>query len=568
MTDTRKTNSVTLRSNFPVGSSFWAVRRAQWRALGLTDEDMEKPKIAVVNTSSELAICFNHLDAVAAVVKDAVREAGGLPFEVRTAAPSDFIHSAGNAGKYILPARDLITNDIEVQVEGAQLDAMVCLASCDKTAPGQLMAAARLNIPTIFVICGYQSSGHIGDEHVDIEEVFLGAGHHAMGAITLERLREMSEQAIGSSGVCSGMGTANSMHTVCEALGMTLPGHAPVRAYGPKMLVHAADAGRRIVDMVWEDIRPRDILTEAAFENAVRSIFAISGSINTVKHLQAVAAEAGTDIDVYKMYETFMENAPVLVAVRPNGDTSIEAFEDGGGARAILKNLGSLARHDARSVTGGTLGDILSDYTPPDDTVKTADAPLSDKPAIVIVRGNLAPDTAIIKLGLRYDRKLVMTGPAICFDTPIAAIEGLQQGKVKAGDMLVLRGLGVKGGPGMGMASRVVFAIEGAGLSEDVSVITDGQLSGLVNKGLVVGEVTPEAYGGGPLGLIEDGDLITIDVMARRVDAHLTESQWAERRAACAPAELSDQRGYLASYEEVVQPLSRGAILVRPRKDG
>lgn len=565
MTETHKRNAIRLRSNFDIGSSFWAVRRAQWRAMGLTDEDMEKPKIAVINTSSELAICFNHLDGVAAVVKDAIREAGGLPFEVRTAAPSDFIHSAGNAGKYILPSRDLITNDIEVQVEGAQLDGMVCLVSCDKTGPGQLMAAARLNIPTIFVICGYQSSGHVGDEHVDIEEVFLGAGHHAMGAITLERLRDMSENAISSSGVCSGMGTANSMHTVCEALGMTLPGHAPVRANGAKMLVQAADAGKRIVDMVWEDLRPRDILTEAAFENAVRSIFAVSGSINTVKHLQAVAVEANTDIDVYGMYESLMDSSPVLVAVRPNGLSSIEDFEDGGGAQAILKQLGDRARLDARSVTGGTLGDHLAAYTPPNDTVKPADAPLSDKPAIVIVRGNLAPDTAIIKLGLRYDRKLKVSGPAVCFDNPVSAIEGLKAGKIKAGDVLVLRGLGVRGGPGMGMASRVVFAVEGAGLGEDVAVVTDGQLSGLVNKGLVVGEVTPEAYGGGPLGLIEDGDMITIDVLARRIDAELSEDEFATRRAALPEPQLSGQRGYLASYEEIVQPLSRGAILVRPK---
>ncbi|MBU0643737.1 MAG: dihydroxy-acid dehydratase [Alphaproteobacteria bacterium] len=564
MTDTAKSNAIKLRSNFDIGSSFWAVRRAQWRAMGMTDEDMEKPKIAVINTSSDLAICFNHLDAVAIVVKDAIRGAGGLPFEVRTAAPSDFIHGAGNAGKYILPSRDLITNDIEVQVEGAQLDAMVCLVSCDKTGPGQLMAAARLNIPTIFVICGYQASGHIGDEHVDIEDVFLNAGHHAMKAITLERLREISENAIGSSGVCSGMGTANSMHTVCEALGMTLPGHAPVRAYGPKMLIQAADAGKRIVEMVWENLCPRDILTEAAFENAVRSVFAVSGSINTVKHLQAIAAEAGTDIDVYGMFEKLMDTAPVLVAVRPNGTTSIEDFEDGGGARAILKQLGDLARLEARSVAGGTLGDLLANYTPPTDTVKSAKAPLSDKPAIVIVRGNLAPETAIIKLGLRYDRVMKVSGPAICFETPIAAIEGLQHGKVKAGDVLVLRGLGVRGGPGMGMASRVVFAIEGAGLGEDVAVVTDGQLSGLVNKGLVVGEITPEAYDGGPLGLIADGDIITIDVDARRVDVALSEAEFAARRAALPPTKRSNQRGFLATYEEVVQPLSRGAILVRP----
>ncbi|KAA2314965.1 dihydroxy-acid dehydratase [Pseudooceanicola sediminis] len=560
MSDTPK-NSRALRSNFGIGSSFWAVRRAQWRALGLSDDDMTRPKIAVINTSSELAICFSHLDHIAERVKQSIRDAGGLPFEVRTAAPSDFIHSAGSAGRYILPTRDLITNDIEVQVEGAQLDGMVCLASCDKTGPGQLMAAARLNIPTIFVICGYQDSGEVDGQHVDIEDVFLGAGHHAMGAISLDRLTAMSENAIRSPGVCSGMGTANSMHSVIEALGMSLPGTAPVRASGTKMLDNAAEAGRRIVDMVWEDLRPRDILTEAAFENAVKTVFALSASINTVKHLQAVATEAQSGVDVYGMYERFMDDVPVLCAVRPSGTSSIEELEDGGGARGILKQLGPLARGDARSVAGKSLAELLEGYTPPTDTIRPLSDPISDRPAIVMVRGNLAPDMAIIKLGLRYDRKLKVTGPAVIFEQPNDAIEGVRTGKVKAGDVVVLRGLGLKGGPGMGMASRLVFAIEGAGLGADVSVVTDGQLSGLVNKGLVVGEVSPEAHGGGPLGLLVEGDMITIDVLARRVDADVSPEEMARRAAALPAPALSDQRGWLSIYERAVGPMDKGATL-------
>ncbi|UJQ94655.1 dihydroxy-acid dehydratase [Mariluticola halotolerans] len=561
MTDDGR-NGVELRSNFGIGTSFWAVRRAQWRALGITDEDMTKPKIAVINTSSDLAACFSHLDGIAAVVKDAIRAAGGLPFEVRTSAPSDFIHSAGNAGKYILPSRDLITNDIEVQVEGALLDGMVCLASCDKTGPGQLMAAARLDIPTIFVICGYQESGHVDGEHVDIEDVFLGAGHHAMGAITLEKLTAMSENAIRSPGVCSGMGTANTMHSVCEALGMALPGHAPVRGNSQKMLDNAAEAGGRIVDMVWEDLRPRKILTEAAFENAVKTVFALSGSINSVKHLQAVSEEAQAGVDVYGLYAKFMEEMPVLCAVRPNGLTTIEELEDGGGARAVLKQLGPMARHDALGVSGKTLGETLAGYTPPNDVVRPVSDPLSDKPAIVMIKGNLAPDFAIIKMGLRYDRKLLVTGPAVIFEDPNVAIAALKAGKIKAGDVVVLRGLGVRGAPGMGMGSRLVFAIEGAGLGEDVAVVTDGQLSGLVNKGLVVGEVAPEAYNGGPLGLIEDGDIITIDVMGRRIDADLSEAVFAARKAKLPPAQRSSQRGWLSVYEDRVQPLHKGATLL------
>ncbi len=289
-----------LRSNLDEGSVPWSGRRAQWRALGLTDEDMQKPKIAIVNSSSELSSCFSHLDGLADELKVAIRAAGGVPFEIRTAAPSDFITSAGKRGAYILPTRDLIAADIEVQVEGALLDGMVCLASCDKTTPGQLMAAGRLNIPTIVVICGYQKAGKYRGQHTDIEDVFLKTGYLTSGAVTLEEVKGMADVAIQSPGVCQGMGTANSMHVVCEALGMTLPGSAPVAAGSPKMHEHLRAAGARIVEMVWQDLKPRDVITAGAVRNAVQMVLAVSGSINCVKHLQAIATEAEIDVDVYQ----------------------------------------------------------------------------------------------------------------------------------------------------------------------------------------------------------------------------------------------------------------------------
>ncbi len=553
----------TLRSNFPRGSSLWAVRRAQWRALGLTDADMEKPKIAIVNTSSELAICFSHLDQLVPVVKEAIRAAGGLPFEVRTAAPSDFIHSAGRRGTYILPSRDLIVNDIEVQVEGAQLDGMICLTSCDKTVPGHLMAAARLNIPTLLVICGYQGSGEYHGHHMDIEEVFLGAGHHATGKITLDELEDMSEAAITSPGVCSGMGTANSMHSVCEGLGMSLPGGAPIAAMSPAALEHARASGRRIVEMVEEDLRPRQILTRGAFANAAAVVLALTGSINCVKHLQATAVEAGLDLDVYKLFEEQIPRIPVLCAVRPNGDTSIEELEAGGGARAVLKQLGDLVDGSALTVTGKTVAANLANYiVPANSHVCPRDAALSTKPGIVIVRGSLAPDGGIIKMGLRWDRPLKVSGRAKTFSAWEQAFEALKAGRIAKGDVIVLRGIGVKGGPGMGMASRIVFALDGAGLGPDVPVITDGQLSGLVNKGLVVGEVTPEAAIGGPLGLVEDGDSITIDVEARTVDLDIAPEEMLQRRNRFTPPARHADNSWVNIYERSVQPLSRGAVLV------
>ncbi|HUY04114.1 MAG TPA: dihydroxy-acid dehydratase [Rhodocyclaceae bacterium] len=557
-----------LRSNFAIGSSFWAVRRAQWRALGLSDADMEKPKIAVVNTSSELAICFSHLDGIATQVKEAIRAAGGLPFEVRTTAPSDFIHSAGRAGTYILPARDLITNDIEVAVEGAQLDGMICLASCDKTTPGQIMAAARLNLPALMVICGYQPSGQYQGEHVDIEDVFLAAGHHLVGKVSLERLTGMSENAIRGPGVCSGMGTANSMHIVCEALGMALPGSAPVLANSPRMFDFVRRSGQRIVAMVEEDLRPRSILTPEAFANAAKTILSLSGSINVIKHLQAIAVEAKCDIDVYALFERYADQTPVLCAVRPNGDTTIEELEAAGGAQAVMKRLEPLLETSALTVSGHSVADNLRDVVVTDDTIRPLDRPLSTKAPIVIVRGNLAPEGGIVKLGLRYQRKLQVSGRARVYQAPDEAIAAVKAGEVKAGDVVVLRGLGVQGGPGMGMASRVVFAIEGAGLGEEVAVITDGQLSGLVNRGLVVGEVKPEAAVNGPIAAIREGDTIAIDIAARTVDLKISQQELEARLGALAASSKRAPDGWLSVYQRTVQALSRGATLIAAPRQG
>ncbi len=552
-----------LRSNFERGTSFWAVRRAQWRALGLTDADMEKPKIAVINTSSELAICFSHLDGVAKVVKEAIRAAGGLPFEIRTTAPSDFIHSAGHRGNYILPMRDLITNDIEVQVEGARLDGMICLTSCDKTVPGQLMAAARLDIPTIMVPCGYQPSGVFNNHHVDIEEVFLGAGHYVAGKIGFDELLGMSENAIRGPGVCSGMGTANSMHIVCEALGMALPGSAPVLANSDRMFAFARAAGARIVAMVEEDLRPRQIFTRDAFANAAMAVLAVSGSINCIKHLQATAVEAGSDLDFYKLFEDCTRVTPVLSAVRPIGETSIEAFEAAGGAAAVMKQLEPLLAKDALTVTGKTIGENLREVRVVDaEVIRPLDRPLSSEAAIVMVRGNLASAGGIVKVGLRRDKKLQFDGRARCFGSADDAIAALREGKIKPGDAVILRGLGVRGGPGMGMASRIVFAIDGAGLGPEVAVVTDGQLSGLVNKGLVVGEVNPEAATGGALALVVDGDRITIDAEAGTIALDVPEAELAARRARLELKDQHSEEGWLAIYERSVQPLGQGAALV------
>jgi dihydroxy-acid dehydratase len=574
---------MTLRSNYEPGTSRWATRRAQWLALGLSDADMLKPKIAIVNTSSQLAICFSHLDEIARRTKRAIEAAGGIGFEVRTAAPSDFIHSAGHRGGYILSARDLITNDIEMQVEGAQLDGMICLASCDKTAPGQLMAAARLNIPTIIVACGYQASGSYRGRHCDIEDVFLAAGHVASGQLSVAELTEMSGSAVLSPGVCAGMGTANTMHLACEALGMALPGSTPVRANSEPMWRTVAAAAARIVAMVHEDLKPRDIMTPAAFRNAVTAVLSVSGSINSVKHLQAVAAEAECGADVYRLFETLADDVPLLTAIRPNGETPIEEFEDAGGTRTLLKRLAPLLDGAALTVTGRTLAENLAvpaagpgagpaagpapaDSVKSAETIRTPERALGRRPTIVLIRGSLCPDGGIVKLAVADDRRLDFTGPAIVFESALESLDGVRAGLVTAGQVVVLRGLGVTGSPGMGMASQLVFALDGAGLTGQVAVVTDGQLSGLVNKGIVVGEVSPEAAAGGPLGLVRDGDTIRIDVPARTADLDVPADELAARRAdlAANPPARPAEVGWLSVYQRLVRPLPEGAVL-RPR---
>lgn len=551
-----------LRSNFEPGTTRWAMRRAQWIPLGLSEEDMVKPKVAIVNSSSDLASCFSHLDGIVGPLKDAIRAAGGVPFEIRTAAPSDAITSAGAAGQYILPTRDLITSDIEVAVEGALLDGMICLSSCDKTVPAHLMAAGRLNIPTIVIACGYQPSGIFRGEHVDFEDVFLYAGHVASGKMTVDELAEMSRNAITGPGVCAGMGTANSMHIVTEALGMAMPGSTPTLANSPRMWQTVADAGRRILELIEDDIRPRDILTAGAFRNAVTAVLAISGSVNTLKHLQAVAIEAGCDVDVSALFEELAAQVPLLSAIKPNGERRIDEFEAAGGAQALLYQLRSLLDLSQPTVGGQTMGELLgSSPVNDDDVIRSMDNALAHHPGIVILRGSLAPDGAVAKRTVEDDGVLQFSGPAKVFRSREEGLTGIKNGEVKPGQVVVLSGLGLRGSPGMGLTSAFVFAIDGAGLGDQVVVVTDGQMSGLVNTGLCVAEVSPEGAVGGPLGLVEDGDIISIDVEARRIDLEVPETELEARRARLPELTAPVGCSWLSVYARSVQPLTQGAVL-------
>jgi dihydroxy-acid dehydratase len=537
------------------------MRRAQWSALGLSDEDLEKPKIAIVNSSSQLASCFSHLDEIVAPLKSAISAAGGVAFEVRTAAPSDAITSAGAAGQYILPSRDLIASDIEVAVEGALLDGMVCLASCDKTTPGQLMAAGRLDIPTIIVGCGYQPSGRYRGEPVDFEDIFRFAGHVNAGRMTVSELGEMSRCAVTGPGVCAGMGTANSMHLAAEALGMALPGTTPVLALGSAMWDAVAAAGARVVSLVEEGVTPRSIMTPAAFANAVTAILAVSGSVNCLKHLQAIAVEAGCDVDVYRLFEELAPRVPLLTDVKPNGGTQITEFEAAGGSLGLLKQLAPLLDRSARTVAGVSLGEAIAAASVDEGVIRPLDAPLATHPAIVVMRGSLAPDGAVLKRTVADDAPLSFRGPAKVVRSRDEGVAAARAGRFAAGDVVVLTGLGLRGSPGMGLTSALMFAIDGAGLSASVAVITDGQMSGLVNGGLVVAEVSPEGAAGGALGLVRDGDVISIDVNSRILDLEVSPEELDARRAELPPLRAPAGCGWLSVYARTVAPLGAGATL-------
>lgn len=552
-----------LRSNLPPSSALAIARRAHYTALGIPREHWDRPKVAIVNTSSDLAACFSHLDEIAAALKVELRAAGLLPFEIRTTAPSDFVTSAGRAGRYILPSRDLIVDDIEAAVEGAKLDAMIALSSCDKTTPAHLMAAGRLDIPTIVIPCGYQHSGLAEGREADIEEIFLQASKAAVTGEPTDRLEALAEDAILGPGVCAGLATANSMHILAEALGMAMPGSAPVRALSDKMWADVRGAAAAMATLIEQDVRPRQIITEGAVRNGVRAMLAIGGSMNTIKHLQAIAIEAGLDIDVWALFHELGRQTPLLCAVRPNGPRLTEEFEDAGGGATILRELLPLLDGEARTVAGTTVAQNAAAARPADgDVIRTLAAPFGTDPAITVLKGTLSPGGAVAKRPVPDPGPYTFRGPARVFGSREEAIAGIASGRLRPGDVAVIRGIGVTGAPGLGLTSAFIFALHARGLADSVALVTDGQFSGLVNQGFTVGEVSPEAAEpGSPLGRVHDDDPIEIDIRRGTVDLLVDAAELAARPDYTPPADRDTGHGYLDQYEALVQPLSCGAVL-------
>ena len=552
-----------LRSNFEPGTTRWAVRRTQWKEMGISEEDMLKPKIAVINTSNRLSSCFQHVDKISQAVQNAIKAHGGVPFEIRTVATSDFVTSAGKKARYLMPTRDLMVNEVECMVEGAVLDGIVFLSSCDKTTPAHLMAASRLNVPSIVLTCGYQLGGQcMAGNFVDIDDVYEAIGAVAAGSKTFEELVDMTNHAITTPGVCAGLGTANSMQITAEALGMSLPGNAPILADSAKLYRYCELVGKRIVEMVENDEKPRDIITREAIENAVMVVLAIGGSVNTVRHLSAVATEAEIDMDVIGTYEKFADTIHLLTAVRPNGPYRTEDLEEAGGTMAVMKRLESFLHLDCKTVSGMTVGEnIKGAEVRRAEVIRPMEDPQSYRPGVAILRGNLCPNGAIVKLSAVPNELPAFEGPAKIFDGEDDAIKiGIGQGVIQKGDVVVLRNQGPKGGPGTVFACSFVAALNGADLGADVAVVTDGELSGL-NRGIIIGQVMPEAAVGGPLAVIREGEKIRIDFVRRTMDVEIDDDEMAERLEAWEPEKRELAPGYLAQYFELVQPIEQGAVL-------
>ncbi|GAA3661914.1 dihydroxy-acid dehydratase [Microbacterium marinilacus] len=558
-----------MRSNLPPTSALGIARRAHWRSLGIPVEDLTLPKVAIVNTSSDLAACYAHLDDIVPVLKRELRELGVIPFEIRTIAPSDFVTSAGRAGRYILPSRDLIVDDIEAAVEGAKLDAMICLSSCDKTTPGHLMAAGRLDIPTVVIPCGYQHSGLAEGREADVEEVFLLASKAAVTGGPTADLEELADDAILGPGVCAGLATANSMHIIAETIGLAVAGSAPVRANGERMWDSVRRSAAALVNALQEDIRPRSIITAGSIRNAVRAMLAVGGSINTIKHLQAIAIEAHVEVDVWEEFRTLGRETPLLASVRPNGPALTEQFEDAGGAATVLRELLPLLDGDQLTVTGDTIAERAAAAPSADgEVIRSLDDPFGTDPAITVLRGTLAPGGAVAKRPVPDPGPRRFTGPARVFGNREEAIAGISSGRLREGDVAVIRGIGVQGAPGMGMTSAFIFALHARGLQHSVALVTDGQFSGLVNQGVTVGEVSPEAAAGGPLGKVRDDDPIEIDLARGTLDLLVDPAELAARAPFEPPEDRDTGGGLLDQYEELVQPLSCGAVLCARRDAG
>ena len=543
-----------------------APHRSLFNALGFTEEERNRPLIGIVSSYNEIVPGHMNLDKITEAVKLAVAEAGGMPVVVPAIAVCDGIAMGHIGMKYSLVTRDLIADSTECLALAHAFDGMVCIPNCDKNVPGLLMAAARVNIPTVFVSGGPMMAGRIDGHKTSLSSMFEAVGSVSAGKMSEEKLSEFEEKACPTCGSCSGMYTANSMNCLTETIGMGLPGNGTIPAVYSARIRLAKQAGYAVMNLIKKNIRPRDIMTKEAFMNALAMDMALGCSTNTMLHLPAIAHEAGVDINM-EIANEVSARTPNLCHLAPAGPTYMEDLNEAGGVLAVMSELvkKDLLNTSLITCTGKTVKENLEgvDNKNP-EVIRPIDNPYMQTGGIAVLKGNLAPDSGIVKKSAVVPEMMVHEGPARVFDCEEDAIEAILTGKIVAGDVVVIRYEGPKGGPGMREMLNPTSAIAGRGLGSSVALITDGRFSG-ASRGASIGHVSPEAAVGGPIALVEEGDIISIDIPGNALNVKVSDEELEKRRKNWKPREPKVTTGYLSRYRELVTSGNRGAILEIPR---
>ncbi len=539
-----------------------APQRSLFNALGITEEELEKPLIGIVSSYNEIVPGHMNIDKIVDAVKMGVAMAGGTPIVFPAIAVCDGIAMGHTGMKYSLVTRDLICDSTECMALAHQFDALVMVPNCDKNVPGLLMAAARLNIPTIFVSGGPMLAGHVHGNKTSLSSMFEAVGAHAAGKMTEEQVNDYVCNACPTCGSCSGMYTANSMNCLTEAIGMGLQGNGTIPAVYSQRIKLAKHAGMKIMELLEKNIRPRDILTEQAFMNALTVDMALGCSTNTMLHLPAIAHEAGVELNL-DIANHISAKTPNLCHLAPAGHTYMEELNEAGGVYAVMNELSKkgLLNTELITATGKTVGENIKDCVNRNpEVIRPIDNPYSETGGIAVLRGNIAPDSGVVKRSAVVPEMMVHEGPARVFECEEDAIAAIKGGKIVAGDVVVIRYEGPKGGPGMREMLNPTSAIAGMGLGSSVALITDGRFSG-ASRGASIGHISPEAAVGGPIALVEEGDIIAIDIPANTINVKVSDEVLAERRAKWQPREPKVKTGYLARYASMVTSADKGAIL-------
>ena len=543
-----------------------APHRSLFNALGFTEEEMKKPMVGIVSSYNEIVPGHMNLDKIVNAVKMGVAEAGGVPVVFPAIAVCDGI-AMGHVGmKYSLVTRDLIADSTECMALAHQFDALVMVPNCDKNVPGLLMAAARINIPTVFVSGGPMLAGHVGGQKRSLSSMFEAVGANAAGKMSDEEVREYEQKVCPTCGSCSGMYTANSMNCLTEALGMGLQGNGTIPAVYSDRFRLAKHAGMAVMEMYRKDIRPRDIMTKDAILNALTVDMALGCSTNSMLHLPAIAHEVGFDFDI-SFANSISEKTPNLCHLAPAGPTYMEDLNEADGVYAVMKELADvgLLNLDCMTVTGKTIGENIKNAVNRNpEVIRPIDNPYSKTGGLAVLKGNLAPDGSVVKRSAVVDEMMVHSGPARVFDCEEDAIAAIKSGKIVAGDVVVIRYEGPKGGPGMREMLNPTSAIVGMGLGSSVALITDGRFSG-ASRGASIGHVSPEAAVGGPIALVQEGDIISINIPELSIQLEVSDEELAKRKAEWKPKEQKELTGYLKRYAAMVTSGNRGAILDLPK---